>query len=355
MKIFQCSRCDFPVFFENTICENCDANLGYLDSENDIFAKPPEDENWLVKGKQYSYCKNEALNTCNWLVPAESEIGLCQSCYLNRTIPDTSNHKLHERLQNMEAAKHRLVYTLQCLGLPVKSRFEDTQSGLFFDFLSKGDVNVEGNKVMTGHANGVVTILLGEADVVNRETMRVSLNEKYRTLIGHFRHEVGHYYWDVIFQNNDEFLSEFRTLFGDERESYADALEVHYQNGAPKNWKTDFISEYASSHPWEDWAETWAHYLHILDTMETAYYFGLNGDPKLRNSPHMRVETLYPYREDLSFKTILEETIPLFYAVNSINRSMGIKDVYPFAISAKVKDKLEYVHYILQRFKAEKK
>ncbi|MDO6758579.1 putative zinc-binding metallopeptidase [Tamlana sp. 2_MG-2023] len=353
MKIFQCSACDFPVFFENTSCESCDSVLGYLDSENEMFARKPEDLNWVIDGETYTNCKNEPLGICNWLVPITSETGFCKSCHLNRTIPDVSIPKLHERLQNMEIAKHRLIYTLERLGLPVVSQFENAENGLFFDFLSKGDRNVDGDKVMTGHANGVVTILLAEADDVNREQMRVSLNEKYRTVIGHFRHEVGHYYWDVIFRNNDTFLADFRKLFGDESESYADALKAHYANGAPKDWKSRFISEYASAHPWEDWAETWAHYLHILDTMETAFYFGLEGDPNLRNSPHMRVVSLYPYNEDLSFKTILEETTPLFYAVNSINRSMGITDVYPFVISDKVKEKLEFIHEILQRFKAE--
>ncbi|MDW5289127.1 putative zinc-binding metallopeptidase [Formosa sp. PL04] len=352
MKIFQCSNCDFPVFFENTACESCGSALGYLDSENEILANNSDFLKWSVKGQTYTYCKNKSLHACNWLVPINHETGFCTSCDLNRTIPDLSVPEYYERWQIMEIAKHRLIYALQRLELPIISKFENPETGLFFDFLSKEDANVDGKKVMTGHANGVITILLAEADTVSREQMRISLNEKYRTLIGHFRHEVGHYYWDRIFAN-ENFLSEYRNLFGDERKDYGEALKLHYKNGAPKNWKADFISTYASSHPWEDWAETWAHYLHILDAMETAFYFGLEGAPNLRNSHHMRIKAIYPYKDNISFQAILDETSSLFYAVNSINRSMGITDVYPFVVSDKVKEKLEFIHQILQRYKKE--
>ncbi|MBP1838716.1 zinc-binding metallopeptidase family protein [Formosa algae] len=351
MKIFQCSHCSFPVFFENTTCESCGSALGYLDINNEILSNSTSNLQWVVNGDKYIYCKNKSLHACNWLVPIDDDNGFCTSCDLNRTIPDLTVPEYYERWQIMEIAKHRLIYTLKRLELPTISKFDDPEGGLFFDFLSEEVANAGEKKIMTGHANGVITILLAEADTVTREEMRISLNEKYRTLIGHFRHEVGHYYWDLIFRNNDTFLKEYRDLFGDETLDYGEALQEHYKNGAPKNWKDNFISTYASSHPWEDWAETWAHYLHILDTMETAYYFGLEGKPNLKNSEHMRVSTLYPYKENLSFKTILDEVSPLFYAVNSINRSMGITDVYPFVISNKVKEKLEFIHQIVCRYK----
>ncbi|MFB9052070.1 putative zinc-binding metallopeptidase [Formosa undariae] len=355
MKIFQCSHCDFPVFFENTSCESCGSALGYLDFENEMLANNTTQLKWDVNGESYTYCKNKNLHACNWLVPVNDDNGFCTSCELNRTIPDLAIPEYYERWQIMEIAKHRLIYALQRLELPIVSQFENPKSGLFFDFLSKEDANVDGKKVMTGHANGVITILLAEADTISREQTRISLNEKYRTLIGHFRHEVGHYYWDRIFRSNDVFLKEYRALFGDESQDYGEALKAHYKNGAPENWKANFISTYASSHPWEDWAETWAHYLHILDAMETAFYFGLEGVPNLRNSHHMRINAIYPYKDNISFKAILDETSSLFYAVNSINRSMGITDVYPFVISDKVKEKLEFIHQILQRYKNENK
>lgn len=350
MKIFQCSHCDFPVFFENTFCESCGSALGYLDSENDIFSNTSENPNWIFKNQTYVYCKNHDLQACNWLVPTDSSTGYCTSCNLNRTIPDLSVLEYKESWQEMEIAKHRLIYALERLELPIHSKMEQPETGLVFDFLSQEVANAKGKKIMTGHANGVVTILLSEADPVSREEMRKALNEKYRTLIGHFRHEVGHYYWDVIFRDHPQRLTAYRDLFGDERQDYGEALKKHYKNGAPKDWKTNFISEYASSHPWEDWAETWAHYLHILDTMETSFYFGLQGRPNFRNASHMRIVSIYPYKKNLPFKVILDEITPLFYAVNSINRSMGITDIYPFVISSKVQEKLEFIHNMLQNY-----
>ena len=56
---------------------------------------------------------------------------------------------------------------------------------------------------------------------------------------------------------------------------YAAALSSHYQIGAPAGWEEDFITAYAASHPWEDWAETWAHYLQILDGLETCEGLGI--------------------------------------------------------------------------------
>lgn len=273
--------------------------------------------------------------------------GFCVSCSLNRTIPDLSVMGNYEHWHELEMAKRRLVYSLQRLHLPVISKQENPESGLCFDFLSKEVAASQGKKVMTGHANGVITILLAEADSVKREKMRKYLNEHYRTLVGHFRHEVGHYYWDLIIASNNKLLAQFRAIFGDERCNYAKALKNHYKNGAPVGWKQNFISAYASSHPWEDWAETWAHYIHIMDSEETAYNFGLSGQPELKNAAHMQINSIDPYAK-VPFKSIIKEAAPLFYAVNSINRSMGISDVYPFVISSIVEKKLEFIHQTIQ-------
>jgi hypothetical protein len=89
-------------------------------------------------------------------------------------------------------------------------------------------------------------------------------------LLGHFRHEVGHYFWDRLVATDPHQLEEFRVLFGDDRQDYGEALKRHYDEGAPANWQDTYISMYATMHPWEDFAETWAHYLHIVDTLETA-------------------------------------------------------------------------------------
>jgi hypothetical protein len=347
MKIFQCSNCDHPVFFENTYCESCGYSLGYSDTEDQIYAFNPKDSNWQIGDQIFRYCKNHDHGVCNWLITMEHDTCFCTACSLNRTIPDLSVSENYKRWKKLEIAKHRLVYSLLKLQLPLRSKLQFPDTGLCFDFLSAKVQDASGNTIMTGHADGVITIILAEADSVNREQIRKSLNEPYRTLIGHFRHEVGHYFWQILIYNNQELLESFRSLFGDERQHYTMSLTKHYQTGAPASWRENFISEYASSHPWEDWAETWAHYLHIVNAMETAYYFGLEGNPKLSNAPHMKIESFYPY-EQMPFKTILDETVPLFYAVNSINRSMGIPDVYPFVISNEVKVKLEFIHQMLQ-------
>lgn len=349
MKIFQCKNCYLPVFFDNTGCEKCGSSLGYLDVTNQIYALNPNHAEWEIEGINYQYCKNKSLGVCNWLVPKNSDHGYCTSCRLNRTIPDISLKDNYENWKQMELAKRRLVYSLQRLNLPILSKLDDPEKGLCFDFLSKEVAEANGKNVMTGHINGIITILLREADSVTREQMRKTLNEFYRTLIGHFRHEVGHYYWNLIFPSNFDLLEKFRVIFGNEQQDYAEALKKHYESGAPENWKQHYISAYASAHPWEDWAETWAHYMHIMDSEETAHYFGLGGSPRLANAPHMQINSFDPY-ENVPFKNILDGIAPLFYAVNSINRSMGIADVYPFVISTPVQNKLEFIHQILQTF-----
>jgi len=280
-------------------------------------------------------------------VPNTEDHGFCIACNLNRTIPDLSIKENVDRWRKLEIAKHRLVYSLLKLPLPIESKLDHPDSGLCFDFLSAKVPTEKDKKIMTGHANGVITIVLAEADSVSREQIRRSMKEPYRTLIGHFRHEVGHYYWQRIVFESEQLLDKFRETFGDERESYAEALKRHYKQGAPPDWQQRFISEYASSHPWEDWAETWAHYFHIINTMETAYSFGLKGDPTRSEIHHMKLDAIDPY-SNLPFKTILDESIPLFYAVNSINRSMGIPDVYPFVISDQVVAKLTFIHRMLR-------
>ncbi len=345
MKIFQCGNCHFPVFFENTYCGQCGSSLGFLDEHFQLYALNPNHPDWQIKNRSYQYCKNQAHQACNWLVPLDDLSGFCTSCTLNRTIPDLTYSENFEKWITLEEAKRKLVYSLLKLSLPVKSKLTEPESGLCFDFLSDKVLDASGQKIMTGHDDGVITIVLSEADSVNREQIRKSLNEPYRTLIGHFRHEVGHYYWKLLIHQNHSLLAKFREVFGDERQNYGEALQTHYREGAPSDWRNRFISEYASSHPWEDWAETWAHYLHIMDTMETAYYFGLSGDPKLSKGQHMQIQSVDPY-SNISFSSILDNTTPLFYAVNSINRSMGIPDVYPFVISEPVKKKMEFIHEI---------
>lgn len=347
MKTFECDNCGNPVFFENDSCVKCGNLLGYLSTESEMISLHSSKDVWKPDDKgshRYGYCKNHDYGVCNWLTKSES--GYCAACSLNRTIPNLDDAGNFEKWRRLEIAKHRLVYQLQRLGLPVESKMKNGASGLCFDFLSNKDND---DPVMTGHANGVITILLAEADSVHREQMRKHLSESYRTLIGHFRHEVGHYYWDRLIKSDGNTLENFRNIFGDERQDYGDALKKYYANGAPDSWQNDHISKYATSHPWEDWAETWAHYLHIMDTLETAFFFGISTEPKSKSDEAIRTSKLFDPYEERDFQKIVDSCISIFFAINSINRAMGIPDIYPFVTNEPVIEKMKFIHAILMR------
>ncbi len=320
--------------------------MGYNDTQVIMNAfDPSEDMQHLMMGrdnKEYRFCKNRQYEVCNWLIDADSTQDYCSACSLNRTIPNLSSKTNHEKWHKLEIAKHRLIYQLHRLGLDLPSKLV-TDDGLCFDFLAKQ----EGVNVMTGHADGVITILLSEADSVLREQMRMAMSEPYRTLIGHFRHEVGHYFWDKLVATDEEKLSQFRSIFGDEREDYQQALKRYYKTGGNEQWNEHYISKYATSHPWEDWAESWAHYLHIMDVTETAYYFGFKVAPIKGFSGMVSNLDFNPY-ECADFGKIVKVCIPLLFASNAINRSMGIPDVYPFVINQSVMEKMKFIHEVVR-------
>jgi hypothetical protein len=346
MKTFQCKNCDHPIHFESTHCENCGNLIGY-DAQNQemlSFNNNQQDQNHILSSN-FKYCKNKMYDVCNWLIPSQNINDFCQACVLNRTIPNLNERRNFKKWKNLEVAKHRLIYQLKKLNLPLKRNKVKNDGGLCFDFI----VKQEDSKIMTGHVQGVITILLREADSVFREQTRKLLKERYRTLIGHLRHEIGHYYWDQIIYNNQELLEKFRSIFGDERNSYATALQQYYKNGPINNWQNSFISKYASSHAWEDWAETWAHYLHIMDMVETGYYFNLK--VSISNNPNHTISNVLedPYQMP-DFGIIVNNFIPQTFAVNSMNRAMGIPDIYPFQISNPVIEKMKFIHNMLNMF-----
>ena len=345
MKLFQCQSCGQPLYFENTRCEHCGLALGYLPEREAITALEPErgprnpNQNiWraLADGNTYRYCANTAYDVCNWLIPEARADDYCAACRHNRMIPDLSFADNRNKWRAVEVAKRRLFYTLFQLRLPVETQAE-SPAGLAFEFLA--DVAPSGSSVLTGHADGVITISLAEADDSERERRRNQMSEPYRTLLGHFRHEIGHYYWDRLIADMPH-LEEFRSMFGDERRDYAAALQNYYANGAPSDWSEHFISAYASSHPWEDFAETWAHYFHMIDTLETAHYAGLAVNPKLPQSPGA-IFDFHP--RDMSMQRLVEAWLALTFAVNSINRSMGQHDLYPFVLGPLAVAKLTFV------------
>jgi hypothetical protein len=348
MKLFECQNCGQLLYFENTRCERCGHVLGYLPDSAVLSALAEEDDSrWraLAAPKRLvRFCANAAYEACNWLVPAEASGAFCQACRLNRTIPDLGPPEHLLRWQRLEAAKHRLVYSLLRLGLPVVSKFDNPDAGLAFDFLADpGAPFQETPQVVTGHAQGLITINIAEADDAERERARQDMAEPYRTLLGHFRHEVGHYYWERLVRDGPG-LEWFRTMFGDERQDYGACLERHHSEGPPPDWQERFVSAYASAHPWEDFAETWAHYLHIVDTLETAAAFGLRVHPKAGRDPALATEIQFdPYRQN-DFDALLKAWLPLTYAVNSLNHSMGQPDLYPFVLAPAVMAKLRFAH-----------
>jgi hypothetical protein len=344
MKTFECSNCNQPLHFETTRCDNCGNTIGYEDVNKQMlsFDSSKLQHQTSADFIDYKYCKNKMYDVCNWLIPKQSHQNFCEACELNRTIPNLNERKNFKKWKSLELAKHRLIYQLQKLQLPLNRSKAKNDGGLCFDFIAK----LDDPKIMTGHVKGVITILLREADSVIREQTRKQLKERYRTLIGHLRHEVGHYYWDQLIYTNQQLLDSFRSVFGDERISYADALQHYYKNEPVKDWQNSFISKYATSHPWEDWAETWAHYLHIMDMVETAYYFNLHISP-VNNPEPLATDVLQnPYQIE-DFDIIVRNFIPLTLAVNSMNRAMGIPDVYPFQISGNMVHKLKFIHKML--------
>jgi hypothetical protein len=356
VKIFSCHASHNAIYFDNVQCMGCGRVLGYLPDIGRVCAlEPAGDDRWCalsagVEARYYRMCLNyRREQVCNWMVAAEDGDAFCLACRLNQTIPDLSKPENRTYWQRIETAKRWLVYGLLNLRLPLVNRQQDPAHGLAFAFLSSPDPWLQGdNAIMTGHDNGLITLNIIEADDAVREERRVRMHEGYRTLLGHFRHEIGHYYWDRLIGGSTQ-LESFRALFGDERADYSRELDRHYTCAPPANWQASFVSAYASTHPWEDWAESWAHYLHIVDTLETARSFSLNVRPP-GTAPEAGADEVVPaeYRSQ-SFAAMMQRWFPLTNAINSLSRSMGQPDVYPFVLSPTVIGKLGFVHDVIGR------
>lgn len=351
MKPFHCDSCGGLVFFENSACGKCGHRLGFIPDLLDLSALEPGEVDNLkpltptAKGRPQRRCANgQQYDICNWLVPADDPEPFCAACRLNAVIPDLSVVGNLDRWTLLERAKRRLMYTLLKLRLPLDAVATEGRPALRFRFL--GDTPGK-TPVLTGHESGVITLNIVEADDAVREHRRVSMHEPLRTLLGHFRHEIAHYYWDRLIANST-WLDRFRALFGDERENYAEALKRHYENGPLADWLEKSVSAYGSAHPWEDWAETWAHYLHIVDTIETAAGFGLTLRPRHPSADVMTADPKQAAGEKASFDVILEAWFPLTYALNSLNRGMGLSDLYPFVLSKAAIEKLRFIHEVVE-------
>jgi hypothetical protein len=347
MNVFHCDHCGQLVFFENIKCVNCGHPLAFMpdlgvvgsleQGAQGLWASPLP----RAAGNRYRLCANYTKeNVCNWSVPETDEHELCRSCRLTAVVPNLSKPANKAGWFKLESAKRRLVYSLLKLNLPLLSKTDDPERGLSYEFKADDD-QTGGSKVLTGHANGVITINVAEADDAERERRRITLHEPYRTLLGHFRHEVGHYYWDRLIANGPR-LEAFRALFGDERENYPEALQKHYTEGPPDNWQQRFVSAYSTAHPWEDWAETWAHYLHLVDALETAAACGLSLKPKRKDEPALA--PLARKNQNTTFDRLIDDWFPLTYVLNNLNRGLGLADAYPFILSNPAIEKLRFVH-----------
>lgn len=346
MRVFSCGHCGRAVYFDNVVCENCSTALGFDPEAMTMLSLYPNGGGRLASSGGRTgtkvYCANYDNHVCNWLVPEASQGELCASCALNRTIPDLTVAGNAERWFEYEKAKRRLIYGLRRLGVPVENAgIQDNAPPLAFDIVANAK---------TGHMSGLITLNLAEADPAIRERTREQMNEPYRTVLGHVRHEIGHYYWLALI-NNSRWIERFRELFGDERADYGEALTAYHQNGPAADWSRNFISAYATAHPWEDWAESWAHYLHMVEALDTAVDYKV--DPRL---PNTRTKQSWfstsstpsdPYKA-ANAKTLIDRWIPLALAMNSLNRGMGLSDFYPFVISPSAAAKLEFIHDVIR-------
>lgn len=364
MRTYHCI-CGQPVFFNNSICIACGHAVGFdplskdmrvLDPAQDgVYqqAVPPGNQKrgGLFRRKpaplpRFRFCANLNACGCNWLISPDADpTTLCPACATTRVLPDLSQSGNPERWNKLETAKRRLLFTLLDMGLWGPNARLQTSVPLVFDFLQ----NLPGQPaVLTGHDNGVVTLNVQEADDDVREKTRLEMREPYRSLLGHFRHESGHYYWDMLIQGS-QWLDEYRVLFGDETIDYAMALQKNYTEGPAPDWEQNHISTYAASHSWEDWAETWAHWMHMHDTLETAEAAKCNSniarptiDPALLCN-----EGQTPTPDMRSFCERISRWVALTTLVNELTRSMGQPDAYPFSCSGQVLKKLYFIERVL--------
>jgi hypothetical protein len=346
MRTFACKNCGQLVFFENTSCLHCGAALGFERGERELLTLRSAANGEALDrldGEPGSFfrCANAGIAGCNWLVAETGE--LCASCRLTRTRPADDGPGDIAELGRAEAAKRWLLFELGELELPIEG-YRDREGGLAFDLLSSA-----GRPVTTGHANGVITLDLAESDDARREARRQQLREPYRTVLGHLRHEIGHYYWPILVADEQPH-ERARGLFGDQRADYAEALDRHYQDGPPPDWASRFVSAYAAMHPAEDWAETFSHYLHIRDTLQTAAAYRLRvlGPEAVAGLPPGRDLSSAPRDGRQSFEEILGEWLPLTYALNALNRSMGRRELYPFVLPTPVVEKLGFIHELVE-------
>jgi hypothetical protein len=334
MQTYTC-QCGGRLFFQSTRCVACEHDVARCPHCRTISAVEHDNDNendsdhrvrCLTCRAAIRHCANRVeYGVCNGAVPADEEDPRCAYCSLNRTVPDLTVHGNLQKWQRLEQAKHRVLFDCQRLGLPLGDHDDPVGKPLRFDFKSS---TVE--PVATGHAEGVVTIELSEADSVQRERTRVQFGEPQRTLVGHIRHELGHYYWERIVAPRH--LNAFRNCFGDERNpSYAEAKKRYYAEGPPANWQDRFISAYAAMHPWEDFAESFNSFLDMVAIVSTSNHF----------------QRLKVAAGEADFDRLFRAYVDVGIVVNELNRDMGLLDLVPEVFTPPVVEKLRFVHDVV--------
>jgi hypothetical protein len=344
MRSFSCS-CGNELFFDNSICVCCKREVGWcpqcsaitdVTTSNDGAFACPHCNSTLVKCSNYA-----SYNVCNRFVlrkdgegtQSKTSAGIfCDCCRFNRVIPDLNVAGSKEKWYRLEAAKRRTLYDLNLVGLPYGNEQDNIAPPLFFEF--KGDIIPDkkyrgmgyGQKVYTGHDNGVITINIQEADDIERETLRVHMNEAQRSLLGHFRHEFGHYIWDVLIKGKTE--EPFIALFGDHANpSYSQSLQDYYKNGPKTNWLMNYVSAYATMHPWEDFAETFAVYLDMSSSLDTAAH-----------------QDLISRVDPTDLDAMVDAYKKLGISLNEMNRTIGLLDFLPELFAKPIREKLRFIH-----------
>jgi hypothetical protein len=355
MKLFTCANCQNILYFENIYCEKCQSALGYWPVANSMVPLTPDGALWrgITQDAEpdrtlppLRFCANTEHAACNWLMAADDTASLCLACRHNEKIPPLAAPAQAELWRRVQRAKNRLFYSLLRLRLPLA--LPGAPGGLIFDVLADPP-DPAAPRVMTGHEDGRITLALAEADDAERERRRALFDEPYRSLLGHLRHEIGHYYWDVLVRDGDR-LGPCRELFGDDRSDYAEALARYHRDGPPPNWAAHHVSAYATAHPWEDFAESFAHYLHIVDTLEMAASFGVRLRPKLPGpeARAMAAELDFDATSSGDFAAIIDAWLKLTYMANNLNRCMGSADLYPFTLTNTVCGKLGFIHTLVR-------
>ena len=350
MRPHACQYCASAVFFDDTRCGRCHSELGYWAETDTVCVLDPIKQttaiyqSWSVPERRLRRCANSHFDACNWIVDADGSERMCSACRHNRIVPSIWKPDAMRAWRKIELAKRKFFSALHRLDLVrVIDRFGGSQS-LGFQFLD--DPEDGGPAVMTGHLSGLITIATKEADDAERERRRTLLGEPYRTLLGHFRHESGHYFWDRLVSDDGQETA-CRAVFGNHEEDYQAALARHYQTGARADWHKEFVSPYATVHPWEDFAETWAHYLHMVATLDTAFAYQLRMAPRIDRLGHSHVEEVVdPYHSN-DIDELVAVWLPLTTALNALNSSMGKDDAYPFVLSEPVIAKLGFIHELI--------